>query len=243
MMVLFFSKTPDASGTATQPSTGASGGEDNGGFGYFDNLWNWLSSIVDFLAGIAENIAQVPQLVWNYVKDIPSQTWNFVSQIPSMIWGFFESSFNNICQFLSSIFDSIVSIPEQIFAFIKRIFIPDSDKIQESIDLLSNKFKDKFGLNSYDLSGILGTESEISNHSGTINICGYEISATFLDVSYLIKGVNTFRPYIRGFVVLLLILYNINQLLGFIGAGHLSLGSHIVTSLRSSKSDNGGKSE
>lgn len=169
--------------------------------------------------------------------------WNYVKEIPGHVWGFFESSFNNICQFLSSIFDSIVSIPEQIFAFIKRIFIPDSYKIQESIDLLSNKFKDKFGLNSYDLSGILGTESQISNHSGTINICGYEISATFLDVSYLIKGVNTFRPYIRGFVVLLLILYNINQLLGFIGAGHLSLGSHIVTALRSSMSDNGGKSE
>lgn len=184
-------------------------------------MWNWLSSIVDFLAGIIESISQIPELIWN----------------------FFEGAFNNIVQFLSSIFNSLVSIPEQIFSFIKRIFIPDSDKIQESIDLLSNKFKDKFGLNSYDLSGILGTESEISNHSGTINICGYEISATFLDVSYLIKGVNTFRPYIRGFVVLLLILYNINQLLGFIGAGHLSLGSHIVTSLRSSKSDNGGKSE
>ena len=206
-------------------------------------MWNWLSSIVDFLAGIAENIAQVPELIWNYVKDIPSQTWNFVSQIPSMIWGFFESSFNNIGQFLSSIFDSIVSIPEQIFEFIKRIFIPDTDKIQKSIDLLSNKFREKFGLNSYDLSGIIGTESEISNHSGTVNICGYEISATFLDVSYLIKGINTFRPYIRGFVALLLILYNINQLLGFIGAGHLSLGSHIITSLRSNSSDNGGKSE
>lgn len=206
-------------------------------------MWNWLSSIVDFLAGIAENIAQVPELIWNYVKDIPSQIWDFVSQIPQLVWGFFESSFNNIGQFLSSIFDSIVSIPEQIFEFIKRIFIPDTDKIQKSIDLLSNKFREKFGLNSYDLSGILGTESKISNHSGTINICGYEISATFLDVSYLIKGVETFRPYIRGFVVLLLILYNINQLLGFIGAGHLSLGSHIVTALRSSKSDNGGKSE
>ena len=101
-------------------------------------MWNWLSSIVDFLAGIAENIAQVPQLVWNYVKDIPSQTWNFVSQIPQLVWGFFESSFNNIGQFLSSIFDSIVSIPEQIFEFIKRIFIPDTDKIQKSIDTLSN---------------------------------------------------------------------------------------------------------
>lgn len=190
-------------------------------------MWNWLSSIVDFLAGIAENIAQVPQLVWNYVKDIPSQTWNFVSQIPSMIWEFFESSFNNICQFLSSIFDSIVSIPEQIFEFIKRIFIPDTDKIQKSIDTLSNTFKSTFGIDSYDISHLFGTETEISNLQGTIVVGGYEFNCTVLDVKYLVNAVSTFRPVIRGFFVFLLLLYNINQFLALIRQNPIAVGVHI----------------
>lgn len=37
------------------------------------------------------------------------------------------------------------------------------------------------------------------------------------DSSYLIQGVEYFRPIIRGFIVLLLLLYNVNQLIGFFG--------------------------
>lgn len=86
----------------------------------------------------------------------------------------------------------------------------------------------------------MGVGTEISNHSGTVEILGYSFTADFLDVRYLVSAVATFRPYVRGFIVLLIFLYNINQFLHFIGAGGLSLGANIVTRMNSGgdKNDN-----
>lgn len=235
---------------ATEPSTGASGGESGGGFGYFDNLWNWLSGIVDWLKSIAEGVVQIPisiwdnvknipAMVWDFVKEIPGQVWEFVKQIPGQVWSFFESAFSSLGDVVSNIWNAVKGIPDAIFEGIKRIFIPDTDKIQSSIDKLKDAAKSKFGVESVDLSGIMGVGTEVTNHSGTVEILGYSFTADFLDVSYLISGVTTFRPYIRGFIILLIFLYNINQFLHFIGAGGLSLGANIVTRIGGgNKNDN-----
>lgn len=37
------------------------------------------------------------------------------------------------------------------------------------------------------------------------------------DSKYFVQGITYFRPFIRGFIVLLLALYNIKQLIGFFG--------------------------
>jgi hypothetical protein len=210
-----------------------------------------LSGIVDWLKSIAEGVVQIPisiwdnvknipAMVWDFVKEIPRQVWEFVKQIPGQVWSFFESAFSSLGDVVSNIWNAVKGIPDAIFEGIKRIFIPDTDKIQSSIDKLKDVAKSKFGVESVDLSGIMGVGTEISNHSGTVEILGYSFTADFLDVSYLISGVTTFRPYIRGFIILLIFLYNINQFLHFIGAGGLSLGANIVTRMNSGgdKNDN-----
>lgn len=199
-----------------------------------------MSGIVDWLKSIAEGVVQIPLNLWNYIKDIPGQVWDFVKQIPGQVWSFFESAFSSLGDVVSNIWNAVKGIPDAILEGIKRIFIPDSDKIQSSIDRLKEVAKSKFGVESVDLSGIMGVGTEITNHSGTVEILGYSFTADFLDVSYLISGVTTFRPYIRGFIILLIFLYNINQFLHFIGAGGLSLGANFVTRMNSGgdKNDN-----
>ena len=187
-----------------------------------------MSSIVDWLKSIAEGVVQIP---W--------QVWEFVKQIPGQVWGFFENSFSTLTSVFKNTYDFVITIPEKIFEGIKSIFVPDTDKIQSSIDKLKDAAKSKFGVESVDLSGIMGVGTEVTNHSGTVEILGYSFTADFLDVSYLISGVTTFRPYIRGFIILLIFLYNINQFLHFIGAGGLSLGANIVTRIGGgNKNDN-----
>ena len=212
---------------ATEPSTGASGGEDNGGFGYFDNLWNWLSSIVSWLRSCAESIIQIPSLIWQNVSSLPQLIWNFIKDIPKMVWNFFENAFSTVTGVVQNIFNSVVQIPDNILNGLKYIFVPDTENINSSIDKLVNNFKSAFGVNSYDTSNLFGTETEVGDITSTINIGGFEFNTSFFDSSVFIKGVNTFRPAVRGFVVFLLILYNINQFLHFIGQQGLSLGSLI----------------
>ena len=198
-----------------------------------------MSGIADWLSSIAESIIQIPLNVWNYVKDIPAQVWNFVKEIPGQVWNFFESAFSTLTSVFRSTYEFVITIPEKIFEGIKRIFIPDTNKIQSSINSLQNVAKSKFGVETVDLSGIMGVGTEVTNHSGTVEILGYSFSADFLDVTYLIQGVSTFRPYIRGFLILLIFLYNINQFLHFIGAGGLSLGANISTRISGGeKNDN-----
>lgn len=150
-----------------------------------------------------------------------------MKQLPDLVWSLFNTAITNISDLISNIFDTVKALPSAILDAIKRIFIPDTDKIQSSIDTLSNNFKSAFGVDSYDISSVFGTETEITNQSGTISFAGYEFTSVFLDVTFLVNAVSTFRPVIRGFVIFLLILYNINQFLAFIKQNPIAVGVHM----------------
>lgn len=215
---------------ATEPSTGASGGESSGGFGYFDGLWNWLSIIVGWLQSCAESITQIPSLIWQNVSSLPQLIWNFIKDIPQMVWNFFEGAFSFLGSVVSNIWDSVKCIPGSILDGLKWLFVPDTEHINNSIDSLVISFKNAFGVDSFDISGVFGTESEIGNQSGTIQVGSITFTGTVFDSSFLLKAVNSFRPAIRGFIVFLLVLYNINQFLRFIGQEGLSLGTLFTNS-------------
>ncbi len=204
---------------ATEPSTGASGGESGGGFTYFDNLWNFLTSIVSWLQSCAESLIQIPISIWDNVKNIPS-----------MVWNFFEGAFSSLGSVVSNIWDSVKGIPGSILDGLKWLFVPDTEHINNSIDSLVISFKNAFGVDSFDISGVFGTEAEIGNQQGTIQVGSITFTGTVFDSSFLLKAVNTFRPAIRGFIIFLLVLYNINQFMRFIGQEGISLGTLISSS-------------
>ena len=147
-----------------------------------------------------------------------------------MVWSFFENSFNILSSIIQNTFNVVSALSENILNGIKYIFVPDTEHINSSIDTLVNNFKNSFGVNSYDISNIFGTEAEITNQEGTIQVSGYTFNGIVFDSSFLLQAVNTFRPAIRGFIIFLLVLYNINQFLRFIGQEGLSLGTLFTNS-------------
>lgn len=204
-------------------------------------MWNWLSGIVDWLKSIAEGVVQIPLNLWNYIKDIPGQVWDFVKQIPSLVWGFFENSFSTLTSVFKNTYDFVKEIPSKILDGIKSIFVPREEDVNNSIERLKTSFSNTFGIGDFDLSGVMGVSTEISNKSTEVTILGYTFNFSFFDVTYIKRAVNDFRPYIRGFILLMLALYNINQFLSFITAGHLSLGNYI--NINDSKNNSGGNKE
>ena len=212
---------------ATEPSTGASGGESSSGFTYFDNLWNFLTSIVSWLQSCAESLIQIPVAIWDNVKNIPAMVWDFVKEIPGQVWGFFENAFSTVTGVVQNIFNSVVQVPDKILDGLKWLFVPSEDKINKSIQTLSNTFKATFGVDSYDISNIFGTETEIADQQATISVGGYEFTLTVFNVKYLVRAISTFRPVIRGFIVFLLILYNINQFFALIRQAPIGFGTHL----------------
>lgn len=62
------------------------------------------------------------------------------------------------------------------------------------------------------------TEEAIPDAKGDYNIPGVgNMQLTFFDTSFLKRGIEYFRPIIRGFLVLLLCFFHYKQVLTFIG--------------------------
>ena len=118
---------------------------------------------------------------------------------------------------LRNIIDAVLGIPEVIFNFIKRLFIPEDGFIDSALDRLKGSFNGL--LASYELTSLASGSKEF----GDIKCTLYGKEVTILDAGLVLKGVSHFRSIIRGFIALLLVLFNVNQFLGFIGQPAISI--------------------
>lgn len=122
--------------------------------------------------------------------------------------------------------------------------------MDEVITSLQDDMLDQFGVSMFDPSKILPESKKaddfvddksfvVDKYNG-INTKG----VSFFNSTYIKKAISSFRPYIRGFFIFLLLFYNINQFLTFIGVGSLStLGSAITNAeIRTNKSNTKGGS-
>ena len=75
----------------------------------------------------------------------------------------------------------------------------------------------RFGFQEFHLDSLASSSSAPTDINGDIKIGKQTFHVNFFDTKYLIDGVNYFRPFIRGFIVLLLLFYNYKMFLGFIG--------------------------
>lgn len=130
-----------------------------------------------------------------------------VTSLPSQLKGFFDS-----------IKDAILGLPTLILDGIKAIFIPDAEYIETSFNGFLSELKMKFGVDFGFFESLFQGESAVDDVKGNYTIPGVgAFNLTFLDTSFFIQGVTYFRPFIRGFLVFLMMLYHIRQLIGFFG--------------------------
>lgn len=100
---------------------------------------------------------------------------------------------------------------------IKGIFIPSDGFIEDKLEILKTNFVNAFGVTAYDMSLIFNEKQGFEDITCTL----YGQTVTIVDMDNVVKGILKFRPIIRGFIVLLMIYYNINQCLSFIGQGSI----------------------
>ena len=135
---------------------------------------------------------------------------------------------HTISEKIQSVWDSIINLPSQIGDWIYNLFVPDFQSIESTFNDGVERIKSKFGFQEFHLDSLAAHSVAPENQSADYYIHGLGTkSYTFFDTKYLIKGVEYFRPFIRGFIVLLLIFFNWRQYLSFIGhdAGMLAFSS------------------
>lgn len=77
--------------------------------------------------------------------------------------------------------------------------------------------KEKIGIDVFDLDSLFSVSSAPDNIDGQYDMGLVFYSGTFVDFRFLIEAVDRFRPVIRGFIVLLLLFFNVRQALGMFG--------------------------
>lgn len=111
-----------------------------------------------------------------------------------------------------------MAIPEAIWDMLVDLFIPDTEYIEQKFGEFRQEMVMKFSFDTAFFEGLFSSESPVTDTYMDYNLPGVgAFHLKVFDVKFLIDGVTFFRPFIRGFLVLLMMLYNIRQLLGFFG--------------------------
>ena len=164
----------------------------------------FFTDISDKLTAIKTDIGEKLNLVKENLLALPAK-------IAEGLKGFFDG----LGEKLSSVIEGILSLPAKMIGALRDFLIPKKEDIDAVVQDNINRIKTAFGIGAVDLSGILGRSTEIADHTGSVDVYGLgTFNGTFLKVDYLVTAVTTFRPYIRGFLALLLIFYNIRQFFG-----------------------------
>lgn len=151
-------------------------------------MWGWLSSVVGGL-----------ETVWQAVVNLPKLIGDALS-------GFF-----------TDVKDAILGLPELILDGLKKIFIPDTEVIETKFLGFVEDFGTIFGANFDAFDSLFNVEKPLEDVTADITIPGVgSFNLKILDKEWVHKGVAYFRPVIRGWLTLLLIIFYWNNSLGLI---------------------------
>lgn len=154
------------------------------------------------------------------------------------IYQVFEEAFDAIFEWFDNLVTEIIKLPETIKEFIIEIFVPDNEYIEQKFQTFLNDLKLKFGFDTSIMTGLFDSATPVEDTYADIPISGVgTFHVKVFDSKFFSDGVAYFRPFIRGFLVLMMALYHIRQLIGFFGydAGVVAGRSEHIASARKSQ--------
>lgn len=193
-------------------------------------LSSLFSALSEKVAAVKETLSGIPSLIRDHIKDIFSNMIDTVVSLPGKIKSYIVDLRDTVLEKLRSIIQGILDLPEKIGDAIKGLFLPSDGFIEGKIEHFREKLLG-MGIDTYDMGPIFNTEEPFADITCTIR--GQTVTIVRMDV--VDKVVKKFRPIIRGFMWLMLVFYNINQFLYFIGQEGMTLGGIIRTADAESK--------
>ena len=107
---------------------------------------------------------------------------------------------------------------EWIKELLEEIFIPDTEAINTQFNNTISNLKGRLGITMYNLDNLFDKSAKPADVVANYTIHGLgTMSLPFANYKFLADGVNFFRPFIRGLIVLLLFIFNVRQLMSLFG--------------------------
>lgn len=189
-----------------------------------------FSALSEKVVAIKYTLANIPGIIRDHIKDIFSNMIDTVVSLPSKIKGYIVDLRDTVLEKLRSIMQGIIDLPDKMGDAIIGLFLPSDGFIEGKVQ----HFRDKLlamGIDTYNMGPIFNTEQPFTDITCTIR--GQTVIIVRMDVVDMV--VKKFRPVIRGFMWLMLVFYNINQFLRFIGQEGMTLGGIVKTADTESK--------
>lgn len=123
---------------------------------------------------------------------------------------------------VSGILAQVKALPQTLANLVldgvKSIFIPDPSGLETEFMGVLDEVNEKYSFD-FDLGSLFGQGVEPEDIKAVYHVGGKDIEMTFVSWYYLKAAVIVFRPYIRGFIVLMLLYYNLRQFMAIFGLG------------------------
>lgn len=143
------------------------------------------------------------------------------------------SLFENLKLFLSEVFtDFIMQIRgffENLLDRIIEIFVPNVEEMDTQFNDFRQTLTDKFNLHFSAIESLKNLGSKpVEDVESSYDFGGYvgTLNVKMFDSNPIVQALSTFRPIIRGFIIFCLLLFNVNQVLSFIGQ-HSGIGREL----------------
>lgn len=148
---------------------------------------------------------------------------------------------------LGDILQSLKALPgsliDLLFNLLKEMFIPDGEKLGNMMDDVKSHVASKFPFLTYSdkIVSIFQGEKFIEDVNVDLSL-PYVGSVSFkiIESKYVNKGIEAFRAVIRGWIILMVMFYHINEFLSFIGQKEAFKGSRAYKDWSADKVDRKG---
>lgn len=119
---------------------------------------------------------------------------------------------------MKTFFEWIGNFFNSLWDFFISLFVPEDDYFTNKIDEMKSKISQKIPYQDY--VEMFETVKQVeSGEDITIDLNGYKVgnininAKKFIDFTWVSKYKNTWYAWVRGFVFIFLIIYNINQVI------------------------------
>ena len=184
-----------------------------------------LDNIISGIGNIFDALGNLPSLIGNAITG----AFNFINEQVSGIANGLSSFFTDVGNFFSDFGNFIINLPSIIWngitSALHYLFVPSDgyfDNIVFDIKTdISNKIPYGDFINTFE--DLAESENYNSNGEISVNLNGYRVSNdltinvdNFIDFSNINSVKDTWHAWVRGFIWILLIIYNVNEVIKFL---------------------------
>ncbi len=167
-----------------------------------------------------------------WLQDLSSKLANGFTNVINGITTGFTNLISDIGTGFTNVLNWFADFPTMLGDLLKLIYIPSEDFFSNQFDLIKSALQNKLSVDSF--TGVMDSiKSASAGEMPNIEVTIMGHTATIINFDYFRNVKSTINSWIRGFMFVLLILYNYNMVYTIVRGGGIFSGTGHVKQMKS----------